>query len=66
MPNEKNQTLRLLSNVGKNQKKTMSKGNGQKDDGNLYLHSHKRKSGVNVTKRWAKTKLSKLGPNEDY
>ena len=27
-------------------RKTMSNGNGQKDDGNLYVHSHKRKVGL--------------------
>ena len=31
-----------------------------------YNYTHTKMDGVNVTKRWAKHKNVKIGPNEDY
>ena len=67
MPNEKIKRKGLLSNVGKNQKKTMSKGNGQKCRRKPTTILTQKMIGVNVTKRWAtKYKIVRIGPNEDY
>ena len=51
---------------GRNPKESQSKSKSNQKFEETYTTLTQKKIGVNVTKRWAKTKLSKLGPNEDY